>query len=110
MTLAKEGTLAPYVHNLPPGANEGASARRQRTQLALQRLCKDNVAQIAILELRDAQTGEGTGEKICLSNTHIFWDPEYDDVTTYPVVDGHCFSMVIFLLIRFFVSFSGTPT
>ena len=75
MTLAKEGTLAPYVHNLPPGANEGASARRQRTQQALQRLCKDNVAQIAILELRG-----GSGEKVCISNTHIFWDPEFADV------------------------------
>jgi hypothetical protein len=75
MTLAKEGTLAPYVHNLPPGANEGAAARRQRTQQALQRLCKDNVAQIAILELRG-----GSGEKVCISNTHIFWDPEFADV------------------------------
>jgi CCR4-NOT transcription complex subunit 6 len=42
----------------------------------LQRLMKDNVAQIAVLET----VGANGGTRICVSNTHIFWDPEYPDV------------------------------
>lgn len=47
--------------------------------MAMQRLCKDNVAQIAIFEIRDGGPA-GSGQKICVSNTHIFWDPDYADV------------------------------
>mmetsp|Transcript_1622 Transcript_1622/g.2337 ORF Transcript_1622/g.2337 Transcript_1622/m.2337 type:complete len:562 (+) Transcript_1622:113-1798(+) len=43
---------------------------------AVNRLCKDNVAQVLILENLTSQVGQ----KICVTNTHIFWDPDYSDV------------------------------
>ena len=50
----------------------------------VQRLLKDNVAQIAVLELRDPY-GQYAAfmehpPRICVSNVHIFWDPQFADV------------------------------
>jgi len=67
----------------------------RRTDRILKRLCRDNVAQIAIFETIpegfDPQTPEGeairqTGpQTFCATTTHIFWDPEYSDVKFWQV-------------------------
>lgn len=79
MTLAKQGTLGSHGHNDP---HESAADQRHRIQTAMKRLLKDNVAQIAVLETKE-------GHRFCVSNTHIFWDPEFADVKlwqTYTLV------------------------
>lgn len=47
------------------------------TQRCLKRLCKDNVALILVLE---SQGANGDLEHVCVSNVHIYWDPEFPDV------------------------------
>ncbi len=49
-------------------------------ELALSRLCRDNVGIAIILEpLQQAQILRPT-DHICVANIHCFWDPEYPDV------------------------------
>jgi CCR4-NOT transcription complex subunit 6 len=51
---------------------------------ALKRLCKGNIALIVVLEdisVESARTrGARRKRRLCVANTHIFWDPEYPDV------------------------------
>eukprot|EP00939_MAST-03C_sp_MAST-3C-sp1_P004804 g4804.t1 len=46
---------------------------------ALNRLMKDNVAQVLVLETLPNGIDKG-GKQFCLCNTHIFWDPQFCDV------------------------------
>jgi len=77
------------------GATSGAYAQNSKQALlaaasgssrpALQRLLRDNVAQLVLLrQMKDAngkalRPGE-PGSRLLLCNTHLFWDPEYADV------------------------------
>lgn len=73
------------------GHFKGVSAEEVKSQnysgrdknKGLARVCKDNVAQIAVLEIRDVYGQYGYMEhppQICVSNVHIFWDPQFADV------------------------------
>lgn len=63
---------------------------QNRTKRILSRLCRDNVAQVAIFETIpdgfDPNTPQGQSarqagpQRICVVSTHIFWDPEFSDV------------------------------
>lgn len=76
--MASQGA---FVKN-SPGAGRGgqtlAPPNDAATQACLKRLCKDNVAHVAILQGVNPNTGEIS--QICIANTHIYWDPEYPDV------------------------------
>eukprot|EP00475_Leptophrys_vorax_P005145 TRINITY_DN1309_c0_g1_i1.p1 TRINITY_DN1309_c0_g1~~TRINITY_DN1309_c0_g1_i1.p1 ORF type:complete len:652 (-),score=171.69 TRINITY_DN1309_c0_g1_i1:995-2950(-) len=51
--------------------------------LALKRLCKGNIALVVVLEDISVKTGGNRNRRkrrLCIANTHIFWDPEYSDV------------------------------
>lgn len=58
----------------------------KRLDKQLHRLLRDNVAQVVVLQMtKDAQgnaitESQGEQPKICVANTHLFWDPEFADV------------------------------
>ncbi|GBG26042.1 Glucose-repressible alcohol dehydrogenase transcriptional effector [Hondaea fermentalgiana] len=72
------------------------SENQSRTKRILSRLCRDNVAQIAIFETIpdgfDPNTPQGQAarqvgpQRVCVVATHIFWDPEYSDVKFFQTV------------------------
>jgi len=68
MAMARAGTLT-------------SKQKATKTEVcdALNRLLKDNVAQVVVLETLPSEMEEG-GQRFCVCNTHIFWDPEYSDV------------------------------
>ncbi len=86
---------SPSPHELNAGATSTAYAQNSKQALlaaasgssrpALQRLLRDNVAQLVLLrQLKDAngkalRPGE-PGSRLLVCNTHLFWDPEYADV------------------------------
>lgn len=59
----------------------------QQKKSALNRLLKDNVALIAVLEATDPGTPEAGGRRtlICVANTHIHANPELNDVKLWQV-------------------------
>lgn len=63
----------------PPQARAHADGMLNK---ALQRLLKDNVAQVVVLEMTRTRSGAAPAvpTRLCVSNTHVYWDPEYDDV------------------------------
>ncbi|KAH9261893.1 hypothetical protein BASA81_000549 [Batrachochytrium salamandrivorans] len=77
--MASQGA---FVKNSPSSGRGGgaqlAPPNDAATQACLKRLCKDNVAHVAILQGVNPNTGEIS--QICIANTHMYWDPEYPDV------------------------------
>ena len=69
MAMARAGKLVPNQSTL----NE------MEMNETLQRVMKDNIAQVVVLETVPNGMDKG-GRQFCLCNTHIFWDPEYADV------------------------------
>ena len=69
MAMARAGKLVPNQSTL----NE------MEMNETLQRVMKDNIAQVVVLETMPNGMDKG-GRQFCLCNTHIFWDPEYADV------------------------------
>ena len=69
MAMARAGKLVPNQSTL----NE------MEMNETLQRVMKDNIAQVVVLESLANGMDKG-GRQFCLCNTHIFWDPEYADV------------------------------
>ena len=62
---------------------ENPNFNRGDKSTGLARVTKDNVAQIAVLEIRDVYGHYNYMEhppRICVSNVHIFWDPAFADV------------------------------
>ena len=66
------------------GLLDAAAYRGARSALrdAAKRLMRDNVAQVALLRLTHARDGTplATPRRLCVVNTHLFWDPAYADV------------------------------
>ena len=60
---------------------EYSSIARERVKekRLLNRLVKDNVAHLVVLEWGN------TGCRVCVANTHIFWDPDQTDVKLFQV-------------------------
>jgi CCR4-NOT transcription complex subunit 6 len=80
MTMAQQGTFkgisAEEAKN--PSLGRGSSKTH-----GVSRLLKDNVAQIAVLELRDTYGQYSYLDhppRICISNVHLFWDPAFADI------------------------------
>jgi CCR4-NOT transcription complex subunit 6 len=59
-----------------------AKAHLDRIKKAQRRLTRDNVAQVVILEMLTDPRGNKlpTSKRVCVANTHLFWDPDYGDV------------------------------
>merc|ERR1712232_847825 len=92
LSLARSGAF--HQANATPSENQIA------TDKALKRLCRDNVAQISILEISSSSSSspsvsllhekglvntkisndDNSTIRVCVANTHVFWDPEYRDV------------------------------
>ncbi|KAA0157563.1 hypothetical protein FNF29_00139 [Cafeteria roenbergensis] len=53
-----------------------------RVEKIKRRLSHDNVAQVVVLEMHKSPSGAPLPEpvRLCVANTHLFWDPEYEDV------------------------------
>lgn len=60
---------------------KGKQMQPQREAL-LKRLKRDNVAQVVVLEMTHGVNGARLTSpmRLCISNTHLSWNPEYDDV------------------------------
>jgi CCR4-NOT transcription complex subunit 6 len=61
----------------------GALPNPNYQSMALKRLCKGNIALVVVLEDISAKGGSNRNRRkrrLCIANTHIFWDPEYNDV------------------------------
>jgi CCR4-NOT transcription complex subunit 6 len=53
----------------------------EHSSVFLRRLCKDNIAQVAVLEVLQNQRQRGRSPShICIANTHIYSHPEFPDV------------------------------
>ena len=79
MTMAQQGTFT----GISAEEAKNPSSRGNSKTHGVSRLLKDNVAQIAVLELRDPYGQYSYLEhppRICVSNVHIFWDPSFADV------------------------------
>ena len=78
---AKEHIEQQLARQQRQGKNLGTTAQSYRTN-ALKRLTKGNIALVVVLE----ELGDGNPtrvwrrKRVCVANTHIFWDPEYSDV------------------------------
>jgi len=51
-----------------------------RDRADLRRMMKGNIAIIIILEELGVRHHNGAPSRICIANTHIYWDPEFKDV------------------------------
>jgi CCR4-NOT transcription complex subunit 6 len=60
------------------------SYREPTRSVALQRLSKDNVALIVVLESRQPMNN-GQGQLVCVANTHIHSNPENSDIKVWQV-------------------------
>eukprot|EP00742_Colponemidia_sp_Colp-10_P006180 GILJ01006616.1.p1 GENE.GILJ01006616.1~~GILJ01006616.1.p1 ORF type:complete len:551 (+),score=79.29 GILJ01006616.1:357-2009(+) len=62
--------------------NDAALARPNAKQTATQRLLKGNIAMVVVLEYvaGGGAAGSNPGQRLCVANTHIFWDPDFPDV------------------------------
>ena len=77
--MAQQGTFT----GISAEEAKNPSSRGNSKTHGVSRLLKDNVAQIAVLELRDPYGHYSYLEhppRICVSNVHIFWDPSFADV------------------------------
>lgn len=63
----------------------------------VKRLARDNIALVCLLE--DVRTNR----RVCVANTHIFWDPQYADVKLWQTL-VLCQEIQFFYLFPFFLS------
>lgn len=56
--------------------------QREQHEVLLKRLKRDNVAQVVVLEMLRTTDGSALTKpmRLCVSNTHLSWNPEYADV------------------------------
>lgn len=82
--MAVGRTETEVATSLPSSHAQDKQARITSVQNALQRLLRDNVAQITLLEMFADAAGKpfagNSSLPVVVANTHLFWDPGYGDV------------------------------
>eukprot|EP01138_Halocafeteria_seosinensis_P005161 gb/GECG01005276.1/.p1 GENE.gb/GECG01005276.1/~~gb/GECG01005276.1/.p1 ORF type:complete len:1109 (+),score=154.50 gb/GECG01005276.1/:1-3327(+) len=82
--MAVGRTETEAANSLPSNQAHDRKARISSIRNALQRLLRDNVAQITLLEMFADASGKplagNTALPVVVANTHLFWDPGYGDV------------------------------